>query len=251
MSISDVIRGQGKMNHDIWETTMTRIAIVEDDAPVCNLFADWLKMMDSQFVVDKFGSRHDAERAFATQRYDLVLMDIELNGDQNAGVALIRQLLKKSSCPVIVISGMPADVYRGIMIELAWDYLQKPADKASLQALVRSALKEHPVAFEIGMDGTAVPMPKGLKINPFKDPHPTWQGKRLLIPMTAQRFLFKLASNAGHPVTIAELRELMPFQGSDGAVKTHINTLRSAFTDVDPQFKKIVTIPLVGYIWQD
>jgi DNA-binding response OmpR family regulator len=177
-------------------------------------------------------------------------MDIELFGDQTAGVGLIKQLItSRHPCPVIVISGMPADVYRAIMMELAWDYLQKPADRASLISLVRSALKEAPSS---GLaSGPTAGLPKGLEVDPLHKQHPTWNGKRLIMPMTAQRILFRIASRKGQPVPNAELMDAMPYRGSEGAIKTHINTIRSAFKDVEPDFKKIVTVPLVGYLWQD
>jgi DNA-binding response OmpR family regulator len=143
---------------------------------------------------------------------------------------------------------MPADVYRAIMMELAWDYLQKPADRASLISLVRSALKETEQAQPAPQGGR---LPNGLEVDPLLKQHPTWHGKRLIMPMTAQRILYRIASRSGHPVPHAELMDAMPYRGSEGAIKTHINTIRSAFKDVDPDFKKIVTVPLVGYLWQD
>jgi two-component system, OmpR family, response regulator ChvI len=230
---------------------MTTIAIVEDDAPVSAQFAGWLKTYDSTYEVDQLYNRQEAEAAFATKRYDLVLMDIELLHDQTAGVGLIKQIMtSKNSCPVIVISGMPADVYRAIMLELAWDYLQKPADRASLVALVRSTLKDAPKI--TAPSGTSdASLPKGLELDPLQKQHPSWNGKRLIMPMTAQRILHKLATKRGRAVALPELMEAMPYRGSEGAVKTHINTIRSAFKDVDPSFDKIVTVPLMGYLWQD
>lgn len=229
---------------------MTRIAVVEDDAPVGKQFADWLKSYDSSFTIDQLLTRQDAEIAFASRQYNLVLMDIELFGDQTAGVGLIKQLItSRTPCPVIVVSGMPADVYRAIMMELAWDYLQKPADRASLISLVRSALKD--ATLGDSHSAPAAGLPKGLEVDPLHQQHPTWQGKRLIMPMTAQRILYRIACRKGQPVPNSELKDAMPYRGSENAIKTHINTIRSAFKDVDPGFKKIVSVPLVGYLWQD
>src|SRR6185503_20528206 len=57
----------------------------------------------------------------------LVVLDIELGRERHAGVALINAINRlHHGTPVLVVSAMPAAIYRGIMKALdAWDYLQK------------------------------------------------------------------------------------------------------------------------------
>jgi hypothetical protein len=57
----------------------------------------------------------------------VVLLDIELGRERHAGVALINAINKRhAGVPVLVVSAMPAAIYRSIMKALdAWDYLQK------------------------------------------------------------------------------------------------------------------------------
>jgi DNA-binding response OmpR family regulator len=59
--------------------------------------------------------------------YDLVVLDIELGRERHAGVAIINAINKSArGTPVLVVSAMPATIYRSIMKALdAWDYLQK------------------------------------------------------------------------------------------------------------------------------
>jgi two-component system, OmpR family, response regulator ChvI len=228
---------------------MIRIAIVEDDPPTSQMFATWLREYDDSFDIEQFGSRTLAEAAIAQRTFDLVVLDIRMGSDSNAGVGLIHELGKRQHCPVIVISGMPADIYRGIMYQLeAWDYLTKPADQAALIAVVRNALKERPAA--AGSAGDAK-LPPGLDLNPLQKKHPLWQGQRLVLPMTAQRILYQIARNNGRPVSFAELIKVMPYAGTQGAVKTHVSTIRAAFKAVDPGFSKIINVPLLGYLWQE
>jgi DNA-binding response OmpR family regulator len=94
-------------------------------------------------------------------------------------------------------------------------------------------------------------LPDGLDLNPLEKKHPLWRGQRLILPMTAQRILFQIARSSGRPATFAELVKVMPYAGTQGAVKTHVSTIRSAFKAVDPNFNKIVNVPLVGYLWQE
>jgi two-component system, OmpR family, response regulator ChvI len=224
---------------------MTTIAIVEDDKPVGDLFIDWLKKYDSNLSIDHMLTERTAEIALRNKKYDLVLMDLELAGDEDAGVRLIKQLLlTQQECPVVVVTGLDADKYRSIMKVLAWDYLQKPADRATLVSMVKSALNNAP-------ERTSIPdsFPTELVLDPLHKTHPTWRGKRLIIPMTAQRILFRLASQPGRPVANTELMKDLPYNGSERAIRTHINTIRSAFKDVDPDFDSVKTVPLVGYLW--
>jgi len=230
---------------------MIRIAIIEDDPPTSGTFATWLRDYDASFVVEELASRAAAEAAIAQRQFDLAILDIRLGADSNAGVGLIHDLSKRQRCPVIVVSGMPADIYRGIMYQLeAWDYLTKPVDQAALIAVVRNALKNTEgaaVQASTAMGG----MPIGLVLNPLEKKHPLWHGQRLVLPMTAQRILYQIARGNGKAVGFAELIKVMPYAGTQGAIKTHVSTIRSAFKAVDPGFNKIVNVPLVGYLWQE
>jgi two-component system response regulator ChvI len=230
---------------------MTRIAIVEDDPPTSQTFATWLKEYDDSFEIEQLGTRLAAEAAIAQRAFDLVILDIRLGSDSNAGVGLIHDLGKRQNCPVIVVSGMPADIYRGIMYQLeAWDYLTKPADQAALIAVVRNALKEKPAPPPTGAAAGDSQLPAGLELNPLERKHPLWRGQRLVLPMTAQRILYQIARGNGRPVSFSELIKVMPYAGTQGAVKTHVSTIRTAFKAVDPDFNKIINVPLVGYLWQ-
>jgi two-component system, OmpR family, response regulator ChvI len=231
---------------------MARIAIIEDDPPTSNTFATWLRDYDPTFELEQLNSRAAAEAAISTRTYDLIVLDIRLGTDSNAGVGLIHDLSKRQNCPVIVVSGMPADIYRGIMYQLeAWDYLTKPVDQAALIAVVRNALKEKPAASPNGLPADQGELPAGLELNPLQKKHPVWRGQRLVLPLTAQRILYQIARSRGRPASFAELVKVMPYAGTQGAVKTHISTIRTAFKAVDPTFNKIVNVPLVGYLWQD
>jgi DNA-binding response OmpR family regulator len=93
-------------------------------------------------------------------------------------------------------------------------------------------------------------LPPGLDLNPLEKKHPLWRGQRLVLPMTAQRILYQIARSNGRPVSFSDLIKVMPYAGTQGAVKTHVSTIRTAFKAVDPGFSKIINVPLVGYLWQ-
>ena len=105
---------------------MVKVAVIEDDVPTSNQLKGWIEGARKDIQVDQWFNRDDAEAAIAKVTYDLVVLDIELGRERHAGVAIINAINKRRGTPVLVVSGMPAAIYRSIMKALdAWDYLQK------------------------------------------------------------------------------------------------------------------------------
>ncbi len=105
---------------------MPTVAVIEDDAPTSNQLKGWIEAARPGIQVHQWFDRDSAERAVAREHYDAVVLDIELGRERNAGVAIINAINKRGGMPVLVVSAMPATIYRSIMKALdAWDYLQK------------------------------------------------------------------------------------------------------------------------------
>src|SRR5580692_5266187 len=105
---------------------MVRVAVIEDDVPTSNQIRGWIESARPGIQIDQWYSRDQAIEAIARDPYDLVVLDIELGRERHAGVAILNAINKRRGTPVLVVSGMPASIYRSIMKALdAWDYLQK------------------------------------------------------------------------------------------------------------------------------
>ena len=106
---------------------MSRVAVIEDDLPTSNQLAGWIRAARPELQVDQWFDRDAAEAAVQREHYELVVLDIELGRERHAGVAIINAINKRQQgTPVLVVSAMPAAIYRSIMKALdAWDYLQK------------------------------------------------------------------------------------------------------------------------------
>src|SRR5512146_1060569 len=109
------------------EYAMIKVAVIEDDVPTSNQLKEWILSARPGIAVDQWFSRDDAEAAIGREEYDVVVLDIELGRERHAGVAIINAINKAGrGTPVLVVSAMPAAIYRSIMKALdAWDYLQK------------------------------------------------------------------------------------------------------------------------------
>ncbi|HPT57802.1 MAG TPA: response regulator, partial [Casimicrobium sp.] len=102
---------------------MPMIAVIEDDVPTSNQLKSWIESAAPGIRIDQWFTRDDAEAAIARERYDVIVLDIELGRERHAGVALINAINKQHGTPVLVVSAMPATIYRSIMKALdAWDY---------------------------------------------------------------------------------------------------------------------------------
>ena len=106
---------------------MPSVAVIEDDRPTSDQLAGWIRAARPELTVHQWFDRDSAEAALARERYELVVLDIELGRERHAGVAIINTINKlHQGTPVLVVSAMPAAIYRSIMKALdAWDYLQK------------------------------------------------------------------------------------------------------------------------------
>src|SRR3954467_13042721 len=185
---------------------MTRVAVIEDDLPTSNQLAGWIRAARPGITVDQWFDRDAAEAALAREHYDVVVLDIELGRERHAGVALINAINKqRAGTPVLVVSAMPAAIYRSIMKALdAWDYLQKTTFEESdftdtfleILRVARERKAEH---------SKAAPAAAELSLDPLWQRTPTWRGQRVNLPLTAQRILATLYQRRRRVVSYDDL----------------------------------------------
>lgn len=229
---------------------MTKVAVIEDDLPTSNQLAGWIRAARPGIEIDQWFNRDDAEAALARERYDVVLLDIELGRERHAGVALINAINKQhQGTPVLVVSAMPAAIYRSIMKALdAWDYLQKTTFEEAdfidtfldILRVARTAQTQTP---------PQAPAANELCLDPLWQRTPTWRGERINLPLTAQRILATLYQRAGDVVSYDELFDVVKSGRNRDNVRKHVSTIRDAFREIDPGFERIENVPMRGFRW--
>jgi two-component system response regulator ChvI len=230
---------------------MTRVAVIEDDAPTSNQLAGWIRSAKPGIQVDQWFNRDDAETALARETYDVVVLDIELDRERHAGVALINAINKRyQGTPVLVVSAMPATIYRSIMkARDAWDYLQKTTFEESdfvdtFLDILRAARTR-----QASTDKIAEVSAGELSLDPLWQRTPMWRGERINLPLTAQRILATLYRRAGVVVSYDELFDVVKSGRNRDNVRKHVSTIRDAFRDIDPSFDSIENVPMRGFRW--
>jgi DNA-binding response OmpR family regulator len=226
---------------------MARVAVIEDDAPTSNQLRGWIEAARPGIRVDQWFSHDDAAAAIGREVYDVVVLDIELGRERHAGVALINAINKRRGTPVLVVSGMPASIYRSIMKALdAWDYLQK-SDFGETE-FIETFLEVLRAASSRGAAPVAAAASE-LSLDPLRQTSPTWRGQRINLPLTAQRILDALHQKRGQVVSYEELYQVVKSGRNRDNVRKHVSTIRDAFREIDPAFDGIENVPMRGFRW--
>jgi DNA-binding response OmpR family regulator len=234
---------------------MPRVAIVEDDLPTSNQLKGWIAAARPGIEVDQWFTRDDAEAAVERTAYDAVVLDIELGRERHAGVAVINAINKRrAGTPVLVVSAMPAAIYRSIMKALdAWDYLQKTTFSEgdftdTFLEILRSSERAHqarPAAAAAGAPARS----DDPQLDPLRQTAPTWRGQRVNLPLTAQRILAALVARKGDVVSYEDLYQVIKSGRNRDNVRKHVSTIRDALREIDPAFDAIENVPMRGFRW--
>jgi DNA-binding response OmpR family regulator len=174
---------------------MAKVPSSKTTCPPATSCKGWIESARPGITVDQWFNRDDAEAAIARERYDLVVLDIELGRERHAGVAIINAINKqRQGTPVLVVSAMPAAIYRSIMKALdAWDYLQKATfEEADFIETFLDILR----SAKPGPQQGAATGGQELQLDPLRQRTPIWRGQRINLPLTAQRILAALLRGA-------------------------------------------------------
>lgn len=229
---------------------MEHIALIEDDKPTSDLLRGWIEAARPGVRVSAFFTRDDAEAGLAADAFDLVVLDIELGRERHAGVAIINAINKtRPGTPVLVVSAMPAAIYRSIMKALdAWDYLQKTAfEEADFVETLLEILRA--TKGQIKAKTADLPGEGDLSLDPLRQNTALWRGQRINLPLTAQRILATLYQHRGEVVSYEDLFAVVKSGRNRDNVRKHVSTIREAFKELDADFDAIENIPMRGFRW--
>ncbi|PBQ12162.1 hypothetical protein CCL07_00190 [Pseudomonas congelans] len=233
---------------------MYKIAIVEDSEAVNNALAAFCRELNHVVEVTQFFDRASAEVAIKQNNYSLIVLDIELPPDKNAGIGLISVNSQCHKSPVIVVSGLDSSVYRSIMYQLdVWDFLEKPiaADgQMFLAAAMRvlrdtqnSQSKQSPQEQQEQATEDLVVDPDTGKAR--------FKGKPLNIPHTAKTIMQRIYKAKGNLVPYEDFFDLVKSGKNNDAIRQHIKTIRDVLKDVGESEGHVEVIRMKGVRWLD
>ncbi len=226
------------------------IAIVEDEPAIRENYADALTRHGYQVLT--YGNRESASLAFKKALPDLVLLDIALEDEMDAGFDLCRELREQSiTLPIIFLTARDSDVDTVSGLRLgADDYLTKdvslPHLTARISALFRrlEALKESSNAQDKKLQRADLE----LDLDRFTA---SWQQQAIDLTLTEFWIVHALAVHPGHVKNREQLMQDASIFVDDSTITSHIKRIRKKFESVDSQFQSIDTVYGMGYRWKE
>lgn len=233
---------------------MYKIAIIEDSEVVNNALAEFCRRLDQSAEVDQFFDRASAETGIKENNYSLIVVDIELPPEKNAGIGLINVNSQYHKSPVIVVSGLDSSVYRSIMYQLdIWDFLEKPIapdGQMFLAAAMRVLRDKRNSQTMQSVQDQQAQAEEDLFVD-HETGKASFKGQPLNIPHTAKIILQKVYKSRGGLVTYDELFDLVKSGKNNDAIRQHVKTIRDALKEVGESEGHIEVIRMKGVRWQD
>lgn len=119
-------------------TQAQHIVVVDDEQPAREMVGDYLRMHG--FSVSLCDGGASLRQTIAQQVPDLIVLD--LNMPEEDGLSIIRDLKRRTSVPIIMLTATASAIDRVVGLELgADDYLAKPCELRELLARIRSVLR--------------------------------------------------------------------------------------------------------------
>jgi DNA-binding response OmpR family regulator len=228
-----------------------RILVIDDDAELCELVADYLSPMG--FAVDAVHEGEAGVDLATAEEWQAIILDVMLPDID--GFEVLRRIRTRSKVPVLMLTGRGEEVDRIVGLELgADDYLPKTFSSRELLARLRALLRRTGWVAE---SAPSVPMKEiivgELRINP--DSHAVVLGDEPL-QLTPAEFglLLSLARAHGRVKTREQLIEEVAdreWDVFDRAIDMHISTLRKKLGDDPKSPRYIKTVRGYGYQLMD
>ena len=217
-----------------------KILVAEDDLPLAEFLLQ--RLQQEQFAVQISATRAEAEMLATEQSFDLILLDLNLQGA--TGLEALRAIrARKPDLPVMLLTGngVVEERIRGLDAG-ADDYLAKPFAFAELAARIRAVLRRG------GRPGEAVLQVADLKLDRLAH---TVQRAGRMIDLSPKEFalLEFLMMHRGQPVSRSAIVEQvwkLNFDTMTNVVDVYINYLRRKI-DTGHDRALIRTIRGVGY----
>ena len=219
-----------------------KIMVVDDDSNICELLRLYLEKEGFEAVIASNGQK--ALDMFDAEKPDLMLLDVMM--PQLDGWQVCREIRKKSSCPIIMLTAKGEVFDKVLGLELgADDYVVKPFETKEVIARIKAVLRrsgaqDQKKAKEVSYDGLYINMENyELRV----------RGKQIDTPPKEMELIYHLASNPNRVYTRDQLLDEVwgfEYYGDSRTVDVHVKRLREKLDGVSDQWN-LKTVWGVGY----
>ncbi|MCB1583116.1 MAG: proteobacterial dedicated sortase system response regulator [Xanthomonadales bacterium] len=223
------------------------IVIVEDEI---DLLANYQATLEKHgYEVTGLSQQAQAEKYFIKNKPDLVILDVGLGNNADAGFQICQQLRQQSATlPILMLTARDdeIDVVSGLRLG-ADDYLSKDISMPHLLARVaglfrrQQAIESTQQTKQIDQGELQI-MVDNLQVY--------WQGELIDLTVTEFWMVQSLARYPGQVKTRDQLMNDANVYVDDSTITSHIKRIRKKFQKTDPEFEQIDTVHGMGYRWK-
>ena len=215
------------------------ILIVEDDAKIADMLANYLHMHG--FATELCGDGHDAIDRVRQQAPALVVLDLMLPGLD--GLAVCTEVRTFSTVPIIMVTARVDEIDRLLGLDTgADDYVCKPFSPREVVARIKALLRRSEGALAKSVPAVFAVDEARQQIN--------WRGQPLPLTPVEFRLMRQLMSRPGQVFARAQLLDTVHEDlrdVSDRAIDSHIKNLRRKLEQAGTGDAGISSVYGVGY----
>ena len=228
-----------------------KILVVDDDLRLRDLLKRYLT--DQGFTVDTVPDASAMERSLARTRYDLMVLDLMLPGED--GLAICRRLRAAGNVlSIIMLTAKGDDVDRIVGLELgADDYLAKPFNPRELVARIHAVLRRQAPP---DTPGAPTSEPRTVQFGPFSLNLATRSlvrdGHSIALTTGEFSLLKALALHPREPMSRDKLMDLArgrEHESYDRSIDVQVSRLRKLLGEDPQQPRFIQTVWGFGYVF--
>jgi two-component system response regulator BaeR len=219
------------------------ILIVEDDAKIADMLANYLLMHG--FATEVCGNGHDAVARVRQQAPALIVLDLMLPGLD--GLAVCAAVRAFSTVPIMMVTARVDEIDRLLGLDTgADDYVCKPFSPREVVARIKALLRRSEGAL-------AKPAPAAFAVDEARQ-QISWRGQSLPLTPVEFRLMRQLMSRPGQVFARARLLDTVHEDlrdVSDRAIDSHIKNLRRKLEQAGTGEAGISSVYGVGYRFDD
>jgi two-component system OmpR family response regulator len=228
-----------------------RLALVEDDDILRVNYVDLLSR--AGFSVAAYSNKEDALHAFTEVLPDIVLLDIALGSERDAGFEICSVLRRRSTTlPIVFLTSHDGDVDKISGLRLgADDYLTKDVSIDYLTVRIETLLRRLATIAAAGsLAEPVMPGPSRSSLEIVDSiSRARWNGIDVGLPLTQYWMVRELYCHSGQVISHADLMRAARIVVEPNTVTAHVKAIRDAFRGIDPEFNCIRTERGRGYRW--
>jgi DNA-binding response OmpR family regulator len=220
-----------------------RILLVEDDARLAEMVADYLG--EAEYHVTVAATGLDAVDKHGGGHFDLLILDLML--PDLDGLEVCRRIRARSDTPILMLTARGDAMDRVVGLELgADDYLPKPFEPRELLARIKAILRR-------GRGEAASRLLSFGRLDIDVDARQARLDDKP-VELTGYQFalLLELARHAGRVMSREMLMDLVKnerLEAFDRSIDVHVSRIRSAIEDNPKQPRRIITVRGAGYVF--